>query len=137
MHLLDTDTLTHLYAGHPKVIVNLQKLGDPVVTTTIITKVEMLRGRSAFLLKAASGSEVLRAQQLLQRTEALLEELFIMPFDEGAAKEFDTLRQTYRKVGHADLLIASIVLSNTATLVTRNLQHFRQISGLRVINWVD
>jgi tRNA(fMet)-specific endonuclease VapC len=137
MHLLDTDTLTHLYAGHPKVIANLQKLGDPGVTTTVITKVEMLRGRGAFLLKAASGSEVLRAQQLLHRTEALLEELFIMPFDEGAAKEFDTLRHTYRKIGHADLLIASIALSGQATLVTSNLRHFQQISGLKVVNWVD
>jgi tRNA(fMet)-specific endonuclease VapC len=137
MHLLDTDTLTHLYAGHPKVIANLQKLGDPGVTTTIITKVEMLRGRGAFLLKAASGSEVLRAQHLLQLTETLLEELFITPFDEGAAKEFDNLRQTYRKVGHADLLIASIALSSRATLVTRNTRHFQQISGLKVVNWVD
>jgi tRNA(fMet)-specific endonuclease VapC len=137
MHLLDTDTLTHLYAGHPKVIANLQKLGDPGVTTTIITKVEMLRGRGAFLLKAASGSEVLRAQHLLQLTETLLEELFITPFDEGAAKEFDNLRQTDRKVGHADLLIASIALSSRATLVTRNTRHFQQISGLKVVNWVD
>ncbi|MGL4610182.1 MAG: type II toxin-antitoxin system VapC family toxin [Trueperaceae bacterium] len=137
MYLLDTDTLTHLYAGHPRVIANLQTLNDPLVTTTIITKAEMLRGRIAFLLKAASGSEVLRAQQLLQRTEALLEELFVIPFDERAVKEFDTLRHSYRKIGHADLLIASITLANRATLVTRNLQHFRQISGLKVINWVD
>jgi tRNA(fMet)-specific endonuclease VapC len=137
MHLLDTDTLTHLYAGHPNVIARLQQLDDPVITTTIITKVEVLRGRGAFLLKAASGSEVLRAQHLLRRTEEFLEHLFIIPFDEVAAQEFDRLRQLHRKVGHADLLIASIVLSGKATLVTRNLRHFQQISGLKVVNWVD
>jgi tRNA(fMet)-specific endonuclease VapC len=38
MHLLDTDTLTHLYAGHPKVIANLQKLSDPIVTTTLLPR---------------------------------------------------------------------------------------------------
>lgn len=44
---------------------------------------------------------------------------------------------TLRKVGRADLIIASITLSHRATLVTRNLRHFRQISGLKVTNWVD
>jgi hypothetical protein len=38
MHLLDTDTLTHLHAGHPQVIAALRGVEDPVVGTTIITK---------------------------------------------------------------------------------------------------
>jgi tRNA(fMet)-specific endonuclease VapC len=88
-------------------------------------------------LKAASGPEMLRAQHLLQRTEAFLEQLFIVSFDDSAAREFDRLRQVYRKVGHADLMIASITLSRRATLVTRNLRHFRQMAGLSVVNWVD
>ena len=96
----------------------------------------MLRGRGTFLLKAASGPEVLRAQQLLQRTEAFLEQLLIVSFDSVAAREFDRLRQVYRKVGHADLMIASLTLSSKATLVTRNLRHFQQIAGLSVINSV-
>jgi tRNA(fMet)-specific endonuclease VapC len=58
-------------------------------------------------------------------------------FDDGAAREFDKLRQVHRKVGHAHLMIASITLSNRATLVTRNLRHFRQITGFNVVNWVD
>jgi tRNA(fMet)-specific endonuclease VapC len=45
---------------------------------------------------------------------------------------------TLRKVGRADLIIASsITLAHRAPLVTRNLRHFRQISGLKVVNWVD
>jgi tRNA(fMet)-specific endonuclease VapC len=58
MYLLDTDTLTHLHAGHPNVIAHLQTLDDPVVGTTIITKTELLRGRIDFLLKAATGVEL-------------------------------------------------------------------------------
>jgi tRNA(fMet)-specific endonuclease VapC len=42
-----------------------------------------------------------------------------------------------RKVSRADLFIASIALAHRATLVTRNLRHFRQISELKVKNWVD
>lgn len=67
MHILDTDTLTHLHAGHPRVAANLQNLQDPHVAITIITKVELLRGRIDFLLKADSGAGVLRAYELLAR----------------------------------------------------------------------
>jgi tRNA(fMet)-specific endonuclease VapC len=139
MHLLDTDTLSHLHAGHPQVIAHLRAVDDPVVGTTIITKSELLRGRIDFLLKAATGAELLRAQQWFTRTEELLAQILIVPFDETAATQFDQLRATkaYRKIGRADLLIASIVLANRATLVTRNVRHFRQIHSITVINWID
>jgi tRNA(fMet)-specific endonuclease VapC len=139
MHLLDTDTLTHLYAGHPQVTAHLRDVRDPIVGTTIITKSELLRGRIDFLLKAATSTELLRAQQWFTRTEELLAQILIVPFHEAAAVQFDHLRanKAYRKIGRADLLIASIVLANQATLVTRNGRHFRQIAGVRVVNWVD
>jgi tRNA(fMet)-specific endonuclease VapC len=35
------------------------------------------------------------------------------------------------------MLIASIALGQRATLVTRNLRHFRQIPGLTLENWAD
>ena len=139
MHLLDTDTLTHLHAGHPRVIEHLRKLDDPDVGTTIITKIELLRGRFDFVLKAVPGVELLRAQQLLARTEELLAQIIIVSLDEASAAQFDRLREIkrLRKIGRADLLIASITLACRATLVTRNVRHFRQISGLTVTNWVD
>ena len=101
MHLLDTDTLTHLHAEHPRVINHLRNVDDPIVGTTIITKVELLRGRIDFLLKAANGTDLLRAQRWLTRTEELLAQILIVPFDEAAAMQFDRLRanKTYRKIG--------------------------------------
>ncbi|MCP5046902.1 MAG: type II toxin-antitoxin system VapC family toxin [bacterium] len=139
MHILDTDTLTHLYAGHPRVIHSLKNLKDPDVCTTIITKIELLRGRFDFLLKAATGSELVRAQQWLYRTEELLSQIVIIPFDEAALNQFDRLRtgKKFRKIGRADLLISSIALSHRATVVTRNVRHFRQIPNLKLANWVD
>lgn len=139
MHLLDTDTLTYLHAGHPCVIERLRELADPDVGTTIITKIEVLRGRFDFMLKAATGAELLRAQQLLARTEELLAQIIIVPLDETAAVQFDRLRAVkgLRKIGRADLLIASIVLTHRATLVTRNVRHFRKVPGLTVTNWID
>lgn len=139
MYLLDTDTLTHLYASHPKVVERLRTVDDPDVGITIITKVEVLRGRIDYLLKAETGVDLLKAQELLFRTEALLNQLLIVPMSQVATEEFDRLRATpkLRKIGRADLLIASIALANRAILVTRNLRHFRQIPGIRVVNWVD
>lgn len=139
MHILDSDTLTHLHAGHPRVIENLHQAADPDVAITVITKIELLRGRINFILKAESGANLLRAQQLLARTEELLAQLLVLPFDTSSIVHFDRLRRqkNLRRIGRADLLIASIVLAHRATLVTRNLRHFQQISGLKVANWVD
>ena len=139
MHLLDTDTLTHLHAGHPRVVNHLRDVDDPVVGTTVITKGELLRGRIEFLLKAPKGADLLRAQQWLTRTEDLLAQILVVPFDENAARGFDRLRanKAYRKIGRADLLIASKVLANQAILVTRNVRHFRQIHAVQIVNWVD
>ena len=139
MHLLDTDTLTHLYAGNTSVIARLNAVEDSEVGITIITKAEMLRGRIEYLIKAENRDSLLKAQELLFRTEELLAELLIVPISQKAADEFERLRRVskLRKVGRADLLIASISLANRATLVTRNTKHFKQIPGVRVVNWVD
>ena len=139
MHLLDTDTLTHLHAGHPRVVERLRQLADSDVGTTIITKIELLRGRFDFLLKAATGPELLRAQQLLVRTDELLAQIPVVPIDEAAAAQFDRLRgmKRLKKIGRTDLLISSIALAHRATLVTRNVRHFKQVPGLTVTNWVD
>jgi tRNA(fMet)-specific endonuclease VapC len=79
MHLLDTDTLTHLHAGHARVVDCLRRLDDPVVGTTIVTKIELLRGRFDHLLKASTSAETLKAQERLLRTEELLAQLLIVP----------------------------------------------------------
>ena len=139
MYLLDTDTLTHLYRGNSNVVRQLKAVEDVEVGITIITKVEILRGRIDYLLKAETGANLLKAQELLFRTEELLSQLLIVPISQTASLEFDRLRTVskYRKIGRADLLIASITLANRAILVTRNQRHFKQIPGLPVENWVD
>ncbi len=139
MHILDTDTLTHLHAGHPRVVQRLRTLDDPHVGITIITKIELLRGRYEYVLKAATGPELLRAQERLAKTESLLSRILIIPFDEAAAARFDQLwqRRGRRQIGRADVLIASITPAYHAMLVTRNVRHFQQIPGLPVVNWVD
>jgi tRNA(fMet)-specific endonuclease VapC len=138
MYLLDTDTLSALHKDNPNVVARFAQ-ADAKVATTIITKIEILRGRIEFVRKAATGDEVLRAQQWFTRSEELLAGVEIVPFDAAAAKLFDGLRaiSRFRKIGHADLLIASIALAQRATLVTRNVRDFQAIPRLNVQNWMD
>ncbi|MBC1190545.1 MULTISPECIES: type II toxin-antitoxin system VapC family toxin [Microcystis] len=139
MYLLDTDTLTHLHSGNTNVINRLENLQDEEVAITIVTKLEILRGRIDYLLKAFSGSDLLKAQELFSRSETLLNQLPVILIDPNAANQFDRLQDIskFRKIGRSDLLIASIALANQARLVTRNLRHFRQIPHLFLENWVD
>jgi tRNA(fMet)-specific endonuclease VapC len=139
MYLLDTDTLTHLHAGNPNVINRLESLQDEEVAITIVTKIEILRGRIDYLLKAFSGRDLLKAQELFIRSETLLNQLPVILIDPNAANQFDRLQgiSKFRKIGRADLLVASIALAHQATLVTRNLRHFRKIPHLLLENWVN
>lgn len=138
MILLDTDTLSLLTAGHPRVAERFGAATD-VIAITVVTRIEVLQGRFDFVLKAADGEQLRRAHVWLAQAERDLEKLLVVPIDEAAADEFDRLRQDkkLKKIGRADLLIACIALAHGATLVTRNLRHFRQIPGLKLENWAD
>jgi tRNA(fMet)-specific endonuclease VapC len=124
MYFLDTDTLTLAHAGHARVSDRLRQADPNEVAITVITRIEILQGRFAAVLKASHGEQLVRAQELLQRSDQLLEVLEIIPVDTAAAAEFDRLRQNkkLKKIGRGDLLIGSIALAHRATLVTRNLK---------------
>lgn len=139
MRLLDTDTLSHLWANHERVVDRLERCEDTEIGTTSITKSEILRARCENLLKAATPDDLLSAQERLDRSESRLAELTIAPFDESAARVLRELNRVkkLKKIGRADLLISCIAPANEAILVTRNLRHFRQVPKLQVENWVD
>ena len=138
MILLDTETISLLAAGHARVAARFVSSTEPVATT-IFTRIKILRGRFDFLLKAADGDQLRRAQHWLEQSERDLARFGIIPINADAATEFDRLRRDkkLRKIGRVGLLIASIALAHRATLVTRNVQHFRQVPGLNVENWAD
>jgi tRNA(fMet)-specific endonuclease VapC len=139
MHIFDTDTLSHLHAGNQNVIRAIRQLGNEEITTTIVTKIEMLRGRIDYIIKAQADDDLLNAQKRFDRTEELLSQIKIISITPDAVDRLAQLVNSskLRKIGRADLIIASIALSHRATLVTRNLRHFKQVPGLIVTNWVD
>jgi tRNA(fMet)-specific endonuclease VapC len=138
MKVLDTDTLTLLFQSQPKVARKHLKEAEPVVIT-IVTRIEVFQGRFASLIKAASGSELQRAYSRLLKAEKDLRPFPVLAINDASSTEFDRLLRLkgLKKVERGDLLIAAIVLANKATLVTRNVKHFRLIPGLSVENWAD
>lgn len=139
MFLLDTDTLTLLLNGHARVAQQAQQAEVSGIATTVITRAEMLRGRIDQLLKADTTDGVLRAQERLHWIEARFAERRVIPFDAAAGAVLESLVRVrgLRRIGRADLLIASIALAQHATLVTRNLRHFQRVPGLTLANWAD
>lgn len=124
--------------GNPTIAGHLERArGTEEVATTIITRVEVLRGRFDFLLKADTPEQLLKAQRLLFLSEERLAELPTLPLDEPALDHFEQHRHTKpgKKIGRADLLIACIALARGATLVTMNRKHFQQIPGLPLGGW--
>src|SRR5438045_8348809 len=113
MYLLDTDTLTHLQAGNTVVLARLQSLPDLDFGITIINRIEILRGRFDFLLKAATREELLRAQSLLIRTDELLARFPVVSLNDAAISHFDPLNHTkgISKIGGADCPLDSTAIT--------------------------
>jgi tRNA(fMet)-specific endonuclease VapC len=138
MIMFDTDTLTLYFNGRAQIQQRLDSADeDPVVS--IVSRIEVLRGRFDSVLKAENADALLRAQQWLAKAEEDLAKYTIVSFDIAAGNEFERLRQNkkLKKIGRNDVLIACIALANRATLVTRNVKDFELVPGLRLENWAD
>jgi tRNA(fMet)-specific endonuclease VapC len=138
MFVLDTDTLSLLLRGHARVTRRVAQATEEVAIT-LISRIEILQGRFASVLKAEDGDKLLLAQRRLVDSEEDLKRFTILAIGPAAAAEFDGLRQNkkLKKIGRDDLLIAALTLANRATLVTRNRKDFDQVPGLKVEDWAD
>lgn len=138
-YLLDTDvfSLAQLRRHGLRDRIEAERVSNEVVIS-LVTWIEVLRGRFDAVVKAADGPAVLRAQELLRLSEAFLAEFRVVPFDAAATAEFDRLRndKAVKKTGRNDLLIACIALANGATLVTRNTKDYAGVPGLKFENWI-
>jgi tRNA(fMet)-specific endonuclease VapC len=138
MILLDTDTLSLLFRGQPRVEARVRSAQSDV-TTTVVTWIEVLQGRFDALLKAANADQLERAYRRLHDSVQQLARLTIVAIGRPAAEQFEKLLRSkkLKKIGRGDLFIASIALAEQATLASRNLRDFKQIPGLKVENWAD
>ena len=73
----------------------------------------------------------------LVRQIELLASWVILPWDLAAVEMFQRLRHGRVRIGTQDLKIASITLVHDTILLTRNIQDFAQVTGLKIENWLD
>jgi predicted nucleic acid-binding protein len=100
---------------------------------------EVLNGRVANIRTAANRDELQKAMERFLASESLLDSFIRPDTNEATGEHFERLLKhtKAKKMKRGDMLIASIALANDALLVTRNVNDFKDVPGLRMENWVD
>ena len=141
MYVLDTDHMSLLERvdniDKQRLLNRLGRLPEGDVATSIIAFEEQIRGWTAYLSKSKSVSQQVDAYQRLRLQLNNYCSINVLDFDDRSATEFQELKSLRLRVGTMDLKMASIVLANNATLLSRNLRDFRRVPNLRVEDWVS
>ena len=100
MFILDTDTLSHLMYGRQSVVNRVREAPRDDVST-IVSRIEILRGRFQAILAAEDANKLVQAGERLEQTEEFLEDVRLLPLDGPSVAEFDRLRQNkkLKKIG--------------------------------------
>lgn len=131
IYVLDTDTSIYFLNGTYRSIadeVSARSLEELAITS--ISVAELFYGAHHSSRKAAN----------LESLQKFLGLVTILPFDQSAAEEFGQIKQALtdqgKILGPYDLLIASVVRSQRATLVTHNVKEFGLLKELLMVDWV-
>jgi len=129
MRILDTDVCVEILRDNRQVKSRRLSAPGPVVTTWI-TVAELYYG--AFKSAKPKKNRALVAD--------FVKTLEVLHLDEPATEHFGRVRSDLERMGlrleDADLLIAGIVLSRDAILVTGSLRHYERIDGLTCEDWI-
>jgi tRNA(fMet)-specific endonuclease VapC len=138
--ILDTDHLAEFQKGTSADAQRLkQRLDqtDESFATTIITVEEVMRGWLAAIRRTTDPFRQISPYQRLRQLFRFFATWDVLDWSNAAAAKFAELKASKVRVGTMDLKIASIALVNEATLLTRNLNDFEHIPGLRVFDWLS
>ena len=128
--LIDTDILSELFKENRAVKTRVSEyVGEHIrLTISHITKYEILKG--------------LKAKKALKQIDAFImfcKANVVLPITDNvitkAADIYASLREQGAIISDADILVASIAVTNNLVLVTNNTHHFSRIQGLQLDNW--
>lgn len=129
MYLLDTDTVIYYVRGQGNVALRLLASNPAEIAMSTITLYELEVG----------VAKSVQPEQRLQKLNALVESVMILPFGEAAARQAGRVRALLEKqgtpIGAMDYLIAGVALAHSAVLVTHNLAEFSRVPGLICVDW--
>ena len=138
--ILDTDHVSLFLAGNKSVITRVAEYSDNVAIT-IITVQELFNGWNGKLNDPQQANRLSHLYTKLWKTTEFFKIITILNFDLDAENCYLNLRQNYKYLAKKrmskDLRIASIALTQNATVVTRNYKDFSQIPNLNLENWVE
>ena len=129
--IIDTDILSEFLRGNPKVIAkvdeHLKEFG--FLSLSIITYYEILNG----LLYKDARKQMAKFEEFIELNKVV--PLTIRTVKISANIQAD-LRKKGTQIGHTDTLIAGVAMASELQLVTNNVEHFKRIKGLEIINWI-
>jgi predicted nucleic acid-binding protein len=125
--------------GHDQVLTRGRAVGWDAVALPIVVVSELLEGRLGYLRDAdrLAPRQLSIAFRRPANTFEMLSAFEIIQFDERALDVYTRPRLFPGRMSRNDRLIAAIALAGGHVLVTRNVSHFVQVSGLVIENWID
>lgn len=134
LRILDTDHVSLLERKDTLVVDRFSRfIGETAIT--VITWEEQMRGRLNVIRQATSSEQRVLAYTRLLSTIRFLQNFPIINFDAMADRDYIRLQAQKIRVGTQDLRIASIALSCSAVVVTRNHKDFGKVPNLMLEDW--
>jgi len=134
-YALDTNIVIHYLRNNPSVRLKLDSAmlqGDKVVIPKVVNY-EIMRG---FQVQSLPKKEI--SYKILTRQDGFCD---IIEMDANswkrAEKVYAELYQKRLTVGEMDILIGAFCLENNFTLVTNNIKDFKDIGGLKLVDWLE
>jgi len=131
MPILDSDILIGILRNEPgseKIIDEIESK-QKLFATTAINEFELMLGA---LIQHDSERKLLKVEELLSSFQ-------IYSFTESASRIAANIQADLRRKGTLinlnDVYIASIAILNNEELITRDIEHFKRIEGLKIRKW--
>jgi tRNA(fMet)-specific endonuclease VapC len=127
-YLLDTNTVSYIIKGNPRVQKRLLRVAMAEVGISVITEAELLFG----LARRPDATKLKTVvEEFLLRVE-------VLPWDSGAAQQYSRIRAKLEgggePMGNLDLMIAAQALALDLVLVSSDAV-FRRVKGLKIEDW--
>jgi tRNA(fMet)-specific endonuclease VapC len=139
MYQLDTDHLSVLQQqSGPDYVALASRIAQHSssdLALSVVSFQEQVLGCHTYITRARTSADLVRGYAMLARLLTDYSAIAVLPFDGAAAAVYDGLLAQRLRIGTMDLRIASIALSRSLTLLTRNLRDFQQVPGLVVEDW--
>ena len=126
--MLDTDTCSFVIRG-----------GNDRLRKRIQRNAERLCVSAVTVAELRFGARKKGSPRIENAVDFFLELVDVVPWDEEAAGRYAEIRVALESagtpIGNMDMLIAASAISEDATLVTNNVEHFSKVASLKIENW--